>query len=210
LPVEDGLLVWQQPIAQVPLGDRTGMVADLVAANWSVMPQGVWITLYYRPEQAFAGTDRSLLRETLGWLLPIESGGGAQFGTHERSSADSALAVVLATWFLLDQPGVAEARRQAPDKAVARSYARQRRREPAVTVVDLRRRHGAGSGSADGTAGRVYRVRWMVRGFWRDQVCGPARSQRKRIFVSAYLKGPDGAPLKEAGSAQPVVVQALR
>lgn len=37
--------------------------------------------------------------------------------------------------------------------------------------------------------------RWMVRGHWRQQPCGPQRSQRRLQWIDPYVKGPDDKPL---------------
>lgn len=65
-----------------------------------------------------------------------------------------------------------------------------------VTLVDLRplRRVTTEAGATDGN-GRRYTLRWVVRGHWTHQPCGPGRSQRKLIYREPYIKGPDGAPL---------------
>lgn len=47
-----------------------------------------------------------------------------------------------------------------------------------------------------GTIDRVYTARWLVRGHWRNQACGPNRSERKHVFIEPYWKGPEGGPLR--------------
>lgn len=42
---------------------------------------------------------------------------------------------------------------------------------------------------------REYSHRFIVRGFWRNQVYGPNRGLRKRIWVPPYIKGPADKPL---------------
>jgi len=46
-----------------------------------------------------------------------------------------------------------------------------------------------------GTNKAQWRVssRFVVRGHWRDQVCGPGRSDRKRIWIQPHWKGPEAA-----------------
>jgi hypothetical protein len=41
---------------------------------------------------------------------------------------------------------------------------------------------------------RVCKVRWIVRGHWRDQACGPGRQLRKRIWIEPHEKGKLDAP----------------
>lgn len=38
---------------------------------------------------------------------------------------------------------------------------------------------------------RIYKVRWVVRGHWRQQVCGTGRAERRRRWIEPYWKGPE-------------------
>ena len=42
---------------------------------------------------------------------------------------------------------------------------------------------------------RSLMVRFRVRGHWRNQVCGPERLERKRIWIKPFWKGPTLAEL---------------
>lgn len=42
-------------------------------------------------------------------------------------------------------------------------------------------------------SGRSVNVRFMVRGHWRRQVCGPGHKDRKLIFIQPFWKGPKDA-----------------
>jgi hypothetical protein len=42
--------------------------------------------------------------------------------------------------------------------------------------------------------GRTYRVRWTVRGHWRNQWY-PSRQEHRPVWINAHVKGPDSAPL---------------
>lgn len=39
-------------------------------------------------------------------------------------------------------------------------------------------------------------VRFLVRGHWRNQACGPRQSLRRPTWVAPYIKGPETAPIK--------------
>lgn len=49
--------------------------------------------------------------------------------------------------------------------------------------------------------------RWVVDGHWRHQPCGPAKVERRLTWIDAYLKGPDGLPLKEGRKKLVAVVR---
>lgn len=44
--------------------------------------------------------------------------------------------------------------------------------------------------------GKVFHVRWVVRGHWRQQAVGPNHSEHKPVFIAPHVRGPQGAPLK--------------
>jgi hypothetical protein len=43
--------------------------------------------------------------------------------------------------------------------------------------------------------GSPRKVQWWVRGFWRNQVHGPGRALRKRVFVEGHPAGRKGGPM---------------
>lgn len=60
----------------------------------------------------------------------------------------------------------------------------------APVAIDLRE-HVAGVSS--GRVSTAPKVQFLVRGHWREQVHGAARSLRKRIWIQPFWKGPEGA-----------------
>jgi hypothetical protein len=70
-----------------------------------------------------------------------------------------------------------------------------------VQVVELRRAERAArdaddAAEPDGGSERNYSCQWVVDGHWRNQPFGPNREQRRLQWINAYVKGPDGLPLK--------------
>lgn len=55
---------------------------------------------------------------------------------------------------------------------------------------------GVGDGEQDAGRGKVFHVRWVVRGHWRQQAVGPNHSEHKPVFIAPHVRGPQGAPLK--------------
>lgn len=54
----------------------------------------------------------------------------------------------------------------------------------------------AGGDKRDVGRGKVFHVRWVVRGHWRQQAVGPNHSEHKPVFIAPHVRGPQGAPLK--------------
>jgi hypothetical protein len=67
--------------------------------------------------------------------------------------------------------------------------------EPIVRVIRLRRivSHPSQPGDA---AAVDWSCRWVVRGHWREQPCGPKQSERRTIFIAPHVKGPEDKPVK--------------
>lgn len=68
---------------------------------------------------------------------------------------------------------------------------------PTVRVIELRRASYVSSEpSANDGEKTAYQCRWVVSGHWRNQSCGPHHSERKLIYIDAFVKGPSDAPLR--------------
>lgn len=206
LPSKFGFMVFAEPIGEI---QRPGGAAGIRAVSWTLVPGGVWINLYMQGEDADPDIDVTEMREAVGYLMCPNTGSGIVFDEavpRPEESRYDVIATIFATWFLMQQPGVAEQDKAPVDKKIARSYQRQYQRPlPDVKLVDLirRPRRPATEGTRVGTplSVRVYR-----RGHWKRQFYGPGRALRKTIYVSAYIAGPEGAPLKQ----RPPVVKVVR
>jgi len=62
-----------------------------------------------------------------------------------------------------------------------------------VTVIELRRSEYPDR--EPGESHVEWSHRWLVRGHWRWQRCGPGLSEKKRVWVHPYVKGPEDRPL---------------
>lgn len=71
-----------------------------------------------------------------------------------------------------------------------------RRKPREIMVVKLRRRS---QGETDDQERREieWGCQWMVSGHWRQQACGPQRSQRRAIWIKPYRKGDPSKPYNE-------------
>jgi hypothetical protein len=99
-------------------------------------------------------------------------------------------AIAYAFWRIQAQPLAVAA--PAPLDRAARRRAQRASIVHDTRVVMLRRTSPIAE-RGDGEAKWHYRVRFVVRGHWRRLV--DKQGQPYRIWVNAYIKGPDGAPL---------------
>lgn len=100
-------------------------------------------------------------------------------------------ATVRSAWLLMQQK-LARTVEVLPDRASRRRAQREGRKPGRVRVIELRRHE---SSRPEGMSEREYHHQWVVRGHWRQQACGPERSQRKPIWITPHIKGPEGAPM---------------
>lgn len=210
LPAKFGFLVWEDPIGEIPWTD--GMAAKLRVISWTLVPNGVWFNLYIQPEDGvdLAPAEREALRQDAGWLVPFNTGIGVPFdviaGSKVDDEAGRVARTILATFFLMQQPGVATSTEQHAERSVQKAYARQNRPAPTVSIVDLRKHTRPANEHDEPEERRKISVRFMVRGHWKRQAYGAGRSLRRTIYVAPFMKGPDNAPLK----THPTVVRRLR
>lgn len=68
-------------------------------------------------------------------------------------------------------------------------------RPPVVRVVRLRRIETR-QRAEDSPAPVDWSCQWVVRGHWRQQPCGPKKSERRTTWVMPYTKGPEDKPLR--------------
>lgn len=109
-------------------------------------------------------------------------------------------------WALAAQPRISVEMMRQADRAERRRAERAGMRSPDVKVVALRHSVYEAAGAerlpyTDGS-GRRYRVRWPVKGHWRQQPYGPERQYRRPQFIAPYIKGPEGAPLRTGATVR--------
>lgn len=196
LPTEYGFMVYEEPIAEVA---RPAGAARIRGVSWTLVPQGVWLNLYFQGEDGDPDVDVAEMRQEFGYLICPNPGVGIPFNEEFANPEDPGfdfLGTVLATWFLMNQPGVAEQTVALVDRKYSRSFQREfHRRPPEVNLVDLRRQPRRAKGPG-GHVGRPLTERVLRRGHWKEQPYGPKRALRKPIYINQYIAGPQGAPLK--------------
>jgi hypothetical protein len=99
-------------------------------------------------------------------------------------------ALVLRCCWLLMQQRIAVEAVQQPDRASERRLRRANKPIDPVRVISLRQPEHHGGPGGD----RIYHHRWVVRGHWRKQWY-PSQERNVPIWITPYVKGPDGAPL---------------
>lgn len=219
VPTAAGLMVYGLPIhSEVWLEGRPP--ADLIAVGWTLVPGGVWLTTYVQPEQTLTQIDPEVLRRDYGFLFASAPGGGLPFGTTIEPEYEvngySIWGTLLATWYLMQQPGVTDERKEPAEKSFSKSHARahQGRRPPDVRVVNLRKVPRQASDDEREPGTRVITVRslvgWETGGFWRDQPYGLNHSLRRRIWIKPFARGPKDKPFAHEVKAQQATVKVLR
>ncbi|MEU9703042.1 hypothetical protein [Streptomyces sp. NPDC047981] len=202
-PAPCGLLFWQGGIGTM---DYKGVSIPVEACAWAPFQGGMILWLLMSRDRLAAEVARvyTVPPEHVPPLIPI-CGAVLPVTTEPVSFAELDLdiglpepivAALATAWLLMQQPLLIDSTRERADKPTARAFARDGLPTPDVSVVDLRRQYTPQDADPHGDGGsRHYRYRWVVSGHWRNQAYGPDRSLRRRTWVPAHMKGPDGAPL---------------
>lgn len=203
-PSSNGLLFWEDGIGHM---DAQGVQIPVEACVWGPYEGEMLLWLLMSRSRLAAEVDRigryTVVTEQIPPLIPIY-GATIPITTEPLSLAEvdpqlpqPVVAALAAAWLMMQQPQLVDRTQERADKPTARAYARDGLPVPEVSIVDLRRQYTPQDQDADeGTdSPRRYRHRWVVSGHWRNQAHGPDRSLRRKTWVPAHMKGPDGAPL---------------
>lgn len=165
--------------------------------TWATAEHDVYLALWARATAGRGLEDPSgLAGDTWRLVLTVRLPKGVivDVEAHHGQDAGRVVSLVLATWILALTPTVGQvsSSRQAGPK-VGKGGRRGVPRE--VKVVELRQlAHRPNADDETDSSGRRYTHRWIVRGHWRQQACGPAQSLRRATWIPSYVKGPEDAP----------------
>lgn len=105
------------------------------------------------------------------------------------------MALLSTIWVQMMIPTMAS-RHEVTPEAAGKGRARSQVPPSPVLVIDLRpMRHVMGDDSPGGDGSRHLTTRHVVRGHWTRQRHGHGGTERKIIWISPYVRGPEWAPL---------------
>ncbi|MGW0039812.1 hypothetical protein [Gordonia sp. NPDC003376] len=213
MPSETGLLAWARPAGEIGWqgahGDET---VDWDAIWWRHHHGRLRIALASRLLRHRDGLSPGWASTPLMATQDLRVGDAhaahtsADLVEDQTGSEASAgiLSVVGSAWLLMGQPRITEVAVQRADTGRVEPagpppdgvVVSQPRSPRDVLIIDLH--HQAPREHDDATdAERKYHGRWWVSGHWRQQACGPERSQRRPTWIAPHIKGPEGAPMDE-------------
>lgn len=191
MPSLSGVLVWERGLGKTAIGmekRRDGSMGttrqEIVGVAWGISARyGFSINILARDDAA-----------------PLHVSTLSPHPDHpDDDGTRAATQALVTTWMLASQPTVG--RTFQHEGQLRRSGLRKADLPMSVTVAALReiaRPDDPGEGvHPEGASGRHVSVRFLVRGHWRQQACGPQRRMRKPVWVSPFVKGPEGAPFRE-------------
>ncbi|MFB7359599.1 hypothetical protein [Streptomyces gardneri] len=200
-PSSSGLLFWQGGIGTM---DARGVSIPVEACAWAPHETGMLLWLLMSRDRFAAEIKNryTVPTDTVPPLMPIYgavlpvTAEPVSFAEDDSGLPQTIVAALAAAWLLMQQPLLIDRTTERADKTTARADTRDGLSSPRVSVVDLRRQYAPQDQDSDTDGpGSRYRHRWVVSGHWRDQAYGPDRSLRRRTWIPAYVKGPEGAPL---------------
>lgn len=159
------------------LRSQFGALVDRVMGHWSLLGG--------TPVKFGSSLGPARIPVPEGYAVRLEEEG------IEPTPFTSAARLVHALWLMLDQAVVST--REENVRAKYTHKARKMNLPTKVTVIDLRRMEGVKR--EDGESHVEWSHRWVVRGHWRWVPCGPGKTERRRIWIHDFVKGPEGKPL---------------
>lgn len=105
-------------------------------------------------------------------------------------------------WQLSSQASITDAVDSDVDRPTRRRLERRRQSVPKVRIINLAHRHRAVSGDPGGHRDVEWTRRWIVSGHWRQQACGPGRTQHRPVYIAPFIKGPEDKPLVTGDSVK--------
>lgn len=198
MPSEFGFVVFP---ASTTFETGTPYPMHVRAMSWGCDEQGVFVYWFSSNEDLdMAGVHKDTVARftplSLSNGVPVFWNATVEDMIEKAGQAKGSLAVgriykLLLAFWMLSMQTVGERVETQPGRHAEKRWSRLTgRSKKTVTVVRLRRRHGQGLGESD----REWHHRWVVRGHWRQQPCGPGKKGVKAIWISPYIKGPDDAP----------------
>lgn len=218
LPGESGLVLFERsPGSPVRFDDAPETAVAVDALCWVVMGGRVLVTILTRGSiihSAAQDLDPSLGAPplysvyTLNLDPDVPQGAGKVSpemitGTDTVMPAyqttedemDEVLSLVGTTWLLMGQTGVTQSVSSTPPPTSrARKAAARGEDVPEVVITEHRLSRSMAAGQRSGSgSGRTATTRWWVRGHWRQQACGPGRTQRRPVYIAPHTAGAAGA-----------------
>lgn len=215
LPADNGLLCWAKPAGRIPWTSQSEIEVSWDAVSWWSRPDGL---LQIQPLSRLS--THAELVEPFGhpplWAaattLLLDPTVARTDEVTGSLNASFMVSIVGSAWLLMGLPVITatrtiafDDREPAPDDTAEPEDSKTATspsdrdgisgRRPMVSIIELHRLTVNGAASPQHRSGRHYRRQWWVEGHWRQQACGPGRSQRKPTWIAPYIKGPTGAPL---------------
>lgn len=202
IPTPRGLMLFEEPLGTTLFGEDSVSV-PLDGLLWGITDRALTVTTLSRLKKH--GYLRDSWWPSNAVVYPIhhiERGmdldDDADVSDVDR---DGVLNVLAAIWLLMGQDRMstvtstrvraATGADRSPNTTTASAG-----QDATVQVIDLHHSQPQATEHIDDpeSAGRAYHHRWWVRGFWRQQPCGPNNSERRPTFIAPHVKGPEGQP----------------
>lgn len=201
LPSTEGCFYFARPI---PLDAwRDEGTNDLAAISWCRIRRatdeaitGVLLAFWTRMDLRPAGVPVTMFAWDYGTALSEVLGIALEAVPVKNTERFIGKARVFAAACAFIQQRILVTHPERPERHTRKRAAGLWEHEPIIRVVQLRRAVTDGRPGDRGGEPIEWSCQWVVRGFWRQQACGPNLSERRPVFVLPYIKGPADKPLK--------------
>lgn len=196
-PVRTGMVYLQQPLPVAVQGFAKPLLLRTIL--WDIYPgdddEPPMLVVF---GQAY-DQQWNVARTELGKVRVKPGATGANDEDYEVSGTVEVAQIGMAAMLLLQQDNLVETTQSEPSEAATKARGRKATQRDAgrelVKVVRLRRATRKGMDEAHAAERSERHVRWIVRGHWRQQVCGKGRAERRRIYIAPHYKGPEDGTL---------------
>ena len=199
-PEMSGLLVWQETLPTLhPRGLARSVSVPLRGVHWSTDPSTSTLSVLLLTDAVRTAAP------DVAEVYPMVACDALSVPLHEPPvmrpdvlgvlpEAGPIIALLGATWLMMQEPKVTTRRETQPAKRDAERAARTGASRPLVTTIDLRALRHVHESAALSGSGRRLSVRHLVRGHWRQQY-HPSDGTRRPKFIAPYIKGDPSLPL---------------
>jgi hypothetical protein len=166
---------------------------DVLNVGYGCLTERLHLGGFEEVKEPYVGMGIVDFRDYTMTIIPetSDTDGDQDAGDQEAQVKMGVVTMLAATLLMMQQESVAESR--VTQVRPTKNEHRKGLRPGTVTTMSLRRMRV--EHAAHDSSGRTLTHRHVVRGHWRQQAWGPARSLRRPTWVPSYVKGPEGAPL---------------
>lgn len=206
MPAPVGFMYFEHPLDVPKTNEAESYAAPLRALGWSV-DQGVASFIFWcisstgrvRPGAFYSWAFGKPMSDVLHYAALDADAGLVRVNFNYGGRVDRMTRYLVSALLFMQQTILVSTGVPAPRhvrKRAERDHQITWATAPIINVVHLRRKSYATNGLNAIQREVEWHCRWIVRGHWRHQACGPTMTDHRPVWINAYTKGPEDQPIK--------------